>query len=238
MADTTAESMNQVTAPLQEGAIERTAGGVLALGSLAMVIGGGLHPPSASELGVISETMMRWGVSHWLFAAGAFLVSLAGLLLVLSRSELAAEWYTMASWGGVVLGSLLAVVFLLGEATVLPHLAAAGEPTSFAAWRAFIEMGVIVSLLPVSTGLLLVAWHQARHSSPRTPSWAAWGGFVTFGVGIVWIIGFGFLGVEALGPLFIVEVIGFVWLGWLGVTLARSDDHGRQPDAAVSTTSE
>lgn len=216
--------------------MEQTAGGVLALGSLLMIIGGALHPPSASAVGVISDSVMRWGVSHWLFAAGAFLVSLASLLLLTARSALAADWYTVTSWGAVVLGSLLSVVFLAGEATVLPHLAAAGEQAQFATWRTFIEMGVIVSLLPVSLALLVVAWSQARHPTPRTPAWAAWGGVVTFGIGIIWIVGFGFLGLALLGPLFLVELLGFIWLAWLGLTLARTADPDAETDISGTTT--
>lgn len=205
------------------GTFQRTAGGVLAVGSLLLVIGGVLHPPGASEMGLIADNMLRWGVSHWLFAAGTFVVGVGGLLVLLARSDLAADWATVTSWAAVVLGAVLATVFLLGEATVLPQLAAAGESTRFPAWRTFIEMGVIASLLPVSGGLLVVAGRQARHPEPLTPTWAAWGGVLAFLIGILWIVGFGFLRIAALGPLFLLELLGFIWLGWLGLALARSD---------------
>lgn len=238
MSQTQATSGNQFTDHLQDGTFVRTAGGVLAIGSVVMVIGGALHPPSASEISVIAEDMLRWGASHWLFAAGAFLVSLGGLLLLTARSELAADWYTFTSWAAIVLGSLLSVVFLLGEATVLPQLATTGQSTRFVAWRAFIETGAIASLLPVSVGLLLVAWSQARLTDSRTPAWAAWGGVAAFGVGIVWIVGFGFLGIESLGPLFLVELVGFIWLGWLGLNLARSGSSGRERRTASASPTE
>lgn len=155
-----------------------------------------------------------------------------------ARGAVAAGRFTVAAWGAFVLGNLLAVVFLLGEATVLPQLAAAGESARFAVWRAFIETGVIASLFPVTVGLVLVAWDQARHPSPRTPAWAAWGGLLTFGAGLVWIVGFGFLGVEPLAPLFLVQLLGFFWLGWLGVTLARSDGSEPGPDASGAAGAE
>lgn len=58
---------------------------------------------------------------------------------------------------------------------------------------------------------------------------------MTFGVGIV---GSGFLGIASLGPLFLVELLGVVWLGWLGVTLVREAETETEPDRSTATTPE
>lgn len=217
---------------------ERAAGSVLVVGSLGMLIGGLLHPPGASSLSLVSESLTRWLVSHWVVAGGVFLVGLGSFLVVVARSELAATQVTLTAWSGVALGSLPMVVFMIGEATVLPALAAGGTAAEFATWRAFIEMGAIASLFPVTIGLILIAWTQARAASSRTPAWVAWGGVLVFAIGLVWIIGFGFLGIASLGPLFLVELLGFIWLGWLGLDLARSDETPEHARAAVSQTPE
>lgn len=236
MAETTDVPAERLTEHVQDGTIERAAGGWLALGSLLMILGGALHPPSASAVAVIAENMTRWIASHWLFAAGSFLVGVAGFLLLLARSEVASEWGTKTSWAAVVLGTTLLVIFLAGEATVLPALAAAGETEAFANWKAFIESGVFAALFPVTVGLMGVAWSQARHPAPRTPAFAAWGGVLTFALGLVWIVGSGVLGIDILGPLFLVELLGFIWLGWLGVRLLRLgelEDGGSRPTVAA-----
>lgn len=222
MSESQASTENRFQRGIDTRSFERAAGSILAIGSLVMLIGGLLHPPAVSAQSVISGAMTRWHASHWLIAGGVFLVGLGSLLVILSQSEVASSWVTLVGWGGVALGSLPVVVFMIGEATVLPQLATSGGSAEFSTWRAFIEMGVIASLLPVTVGLLLVAWTQARGQSTRTPAWAAWAGVLTFFIGLIWIVGFGFLNVEALEPLFIVELLGFIWLGWLGFNLARS----------------
>lgn len=238
MAETHTEGTNRFERGIDTRSFERTAGGILSIGSLVVLIGGLLHPPSASAPSVISGAMTRWLASHWLIAGGVFLVGLGSLLVIFSRSDVTSSWLTLAAWSGVALGSLPVVVFMIGEATVLPELAAGGGSAEFATWRAFIEMGVIASLLPVTVGLILVAWSQARGQSIRTPAWTAWGGVVAFLVGLVWIVGFGFLGIDALEPVFIVELLGFIWLGWLGYNLARSEAGSGDARTVASQTSD
>lgn len=223
---------------IETKSFERTAGGVLAIGSLAMLVGGLLHPPSVSAPSVISGAMTRWLASHWIIAGGVFLVGLGSLLVVFSRSDVTASRVSLMAWSGVALGSLPVVVFMIGEATVLPELAAGGGSAEFATWRAFIEMGVIASLLPVTVGLILVAATQARARSTRTPTWVAWGGAVAFLVGLVWIVGFGFLDIAALEPVFVVELLGFIWLGWLGYDLTKSAEGSGEARTAAPETSD
>lgn len=238
MAETHGGHENRFQSGINTQTFERAAGGVLAVGSLVTLIGGLLHPPGASSVSVISGNMTRWFVSHWLFAGGVFLVGLGSLLVVFSQSALAANWVALAAWSGVALSSVPVMVFMIGEATVLPQLAAGGATAEFASWRVFIEMGAIASLLPVSVGLLLVAWTRTRAQTLRTPVWVAWGAVLAFVLGLIWIVGFGVLDVEALGPLFLVELLGFIWLGWLGLDLARSEVAAREESVEVSQTPE
>lgn len=206
-----------------DGRPERPAGGLLALGSLLAIVGGALHPPGDVSIALVTGNATRWIVSHWLFASGSFLVALAALLVLVSRSELADTWYTMASWAGIALGSLLAVVFLVGEAAALPQLAAVDATQRFATWHTYVETGAVGAILPMTLGFGFVAWNHARRPTPRTPSWLAWGALLTFGVGgIGWSVGFGVLGIDALQPLLLLVILGFVWVGWLGVNVVRS----------------
>ena len=81
----------------------RVAGGWLAIASLFLAAGLGLHgpidPDMRQQMQVVADSSTRWAISHWASAAGLSLFAVTGLIVLAAGSRLTEAWWTMSALG-------------------------------------------------------------------------------------------------------------------------------------------
>ena len=209
---------------VQPGATQ--AGGyVLAVASLLVAVPLLLHPPptqgfeeSASQL---RDTPL-WGAIHVSIAFGCVLCVLGALLVLVGGGPATRTWTRAFSWGALAVGMLYFSGVSLVNGWVLHGLAQrqAEAPLLYDAMNdllvGFGWLGNPLYLL----GLTGIALHEALHRDLGLPRWLAWGGLAV--VLLSWGRGVGSAtGLYFLEPLIFANVPALLWLGLVGLRLAR-----------------
>jgi hypothetical protein len=98
--------------------------------------------------------------------------SMAGLVVLTSRSRLTDSPLGIAGWSMVAIANIPVSLGGLAEATVIADAALANDPEAFDLWYGGF-LGATIGLLPVSlVGTFLIALQEIRTASPLLPRWA------------------------------------------------------------------
>ena len=192
--------------------------------ALALAFHGPLHPDLEVQMRHIGESAPRWAVVHWTAAAAFSCLTIAAVLVLVSRSRLTSTGKTMSAWAVVLVGALWTLTTAITEVTVIADLAASRDLAQFKAWWSFAEgHGNGFSMLAVAVAV--IAWNEYRSPHPVLPKWSAG---IGPGAGLASFAGWA-LGVWLdVGPANLLWLLASgvmcVWLAWLGMVLARTRD--------------
>ena len=192
--------------------------------ALALAFHGPLHPDLEVQMRHIGESAPRWAVVHWTAAAAFSCLTIAAVLVLVSRSRLTSTGKTMSAWAVVLVGALWTLTTAITEVTVIADLAASRDLAQFKAWWSFAEgHGNGFSMLAVAVAV--IAWNEYRSPHPVLPKWSAG---IGAGAGLASFAGWA-LGVWLdVGPANLLWLLASgvmcVWLAWLGLVLARTRD--------------
>lgn len=209
-------------------AIHRTAGALLAIGALLMVIGNLLHarPEPALEdmMATVAEGATVWRLSHGLIMFGTILLAMGALDLIVGRTGLTDRWSTFSAWTALVIVLPIITVAIVAELSVFPMAAEAGDLAAFERWDTFAFTGITHSALLIFLAFFLIAGDQFQRDDRVTHRWAAGVGAVAALAGVVGAVIVGILGMRTLLPMLGVSLlITFVWVLWFGIGLLRSE---------------
>jgi hypothetical protein len=209
--------------------IYRTAGALVAVGALLMVIGVLLHArpnPALEEMMVtIAEGVTRWRLSHSLILFGSIFLAMGSLIITAGRTRLTDRWGTLVGWAGLVIALPIFAVVIAAELSVFPLLATAGDLPAFARWYAFAVTGIVDSAAFLFLAVFFIASDQFQRDDRLTQRWPAGLGALAALVAAVGAVLLGILDWHALLPM---VPGGFLltlpWLFWFGIGLCRSED--------------
>ncbi len=205
----------------------RVAGVWIALFGLLSLVSLAIHPlgeealQRAQTMQVIRASTAAWRASHFLLGLAFLFGSMAGLVVLASRSRLTNSPLGIAGWSMVAIANIPVSLGALVEATVIADVALANDPEAFDLWYGDF-LGITIGLLPFSlVGIFLITMREIRAASPLLPRWAS----TVAGVGALASIGIvpGFLLViPALNALYLAWFAPIVWFLALGIQLMRS----------------
>lgn len=211
----------------------RLSGALLAVGSLLLLVGLGLHPTPApdvtGQMALISENLTWWMAVHSVIAAGVSIFAVTGLIVLTARSRLTQAWWTETAWAVLVVAALWMMLNAVAEATALAQTAVAGNMSEFEAWEAF-AIGMAMAIPVFTLAIAVIAGNEARIANGALPTWAAWIGtaiaIAASGGGFLWFT----LEIGLAGFVWAIATLAIsVWLLWFGVALVRSPQ-SRVPD--------
>lgn len=201
----------------------RSAGLLLAVGSILLVVGLLVHPQGEGVSTAQTEQLVRdeesmWVASHYLIGFGLLVHAGAAIGLLTNRSRLTGTWLTSTAWTIVAAFNIPMAAVVVMESTALREAATANESAIFASLYAWVE-GFLPAILVASLAVIAIAWSETRAATPLTPKWAAYVGIVG-ALAMVGFFVFGFWGgQEWAGNLFLGYVLMGLWLMWVGVGL-------------------
>jgi uncharacterized membrane protein len=215
----------------RDPAAARAGGYVLAVATILVALGLVFHPVPAGGFEERPSVLMNtpwWGPIHVAIAAGFVLCVLGSLLMLVAGGTLTRVWTLAFAWGAMTVG----MVFFTGVALIngwvmhflIERHAPAENPLLYDAFnRLLIGYGWLGNPLFLA-GLTTLAAVEVFDRSGRSlglPRGIAWAGLV-FSV-LSWGRGIGSAtGLFFLEPLIFANVPAFLWLGYVGLRVARS----------------
>jgi hypothetical protein len=205
------------------------AGGyVLALAAILVVVGLIFHPVPAGgfeEKPSVLQNTPWWGPIHVAIAVGFVLCVLGSLLMLVGGGSLTRKWVLAGAWGAMAVG----MVFFTGVALIngwvmhflVDRHASTTEPLLYDAFNHLLIgygwLGNPLFLL----GLTTLSVVEVRDGWLGLPRWIAWVGLassiLSWGRGIGSATGLFFL-----EPLIFANIPAFLWLGYVGLWVARA----------------
>ena len=185
------------------------------------------HPvPSGGfeERPSILQNTPWWGPIHVPIAAGFVLCVLGTLLLLVAGGSLTRSWLLALAWGAMTVGMTFFTGVALINGWVMHWLVARGAPASdpllYDAFnRLLIGYGWLGNPLFL-VGLTTLAISELRGPWLGLPRWLAWVGAIASVLS--WGRGIGSAtGLYVLEPLVFANIPAFLWLGYVGVKVAR-----------------
>jgi len=201
---------------------------VLAVAAVLVAIGLVFHPVPAGgfeERPSILANTPWWGPIHVAIAGGFVLCVLGTLLMLVAGGALTRPWPLALAWGAMTVGMTFFAGVALINGWVMHFLVARGapahDPLLYDAFnRLLIGYGWLGNPLFLF-GLTTLAAVEVRHPSLGLPRSVAWAGLV-FSI-LSWGRGIGSAtGLYFLEPLIFANVPAFLWLGYVGVCVARA----------------
>lgn len=205
------------------------AGGyVLVVATLLVTVGLIFHPVPAGgfeEKPSVLQNTPWWGPIHVAIAAGFVLCALGTLLMLVAGGTLTRGWKLALAWGSMTVGMFFFTGVALVNGWVMHFLVSRGAPQSdpimYDAFnRLLIGFGWLGNPLFL-VGLTLLALLELRRPWLGLPRWLAVTGaavsILSWGRGIGSATGLFFL-----EPLIYANVPAFLWLGYVGVSIARN----------------
>jgi len=205
----------------------RAGGYVLAVATVLVALGLLFHPVPAGgfeERPSVLQNTPWWGPIHVAIAAGFVLCVLGTLLLLVAGGALTRRWGLALAWGAMAVGMIFFTGVALINGWVMHFLVARGaattDPLLYAAFnRLLIGYGWLGNPLFL-LGLTLLGALELRHPWLGLRRSVAWAGLV-FSL-LSWGRGVGSAtGLYFLEPLIFANVPAFLWLGYVGLTIAR-----------------
>jgi len=222
----------------RDPAAAEAGGYVLIAATILVAVGLLFHPVPAGgfeEKPSILQNTPWWGPIHVAIAVGFVLCVLGSLLMLVGGGALTRSWMLAAAWGSMAVG----MVFFTGVALIngwvmhflVERVAARTEPLLYDAFnRLLIGYGWLGNPLFL-LGLTTLAAIEVRRPWLGLPRWLAWLGLgssvLSWGRGIGSATGLYFL-----EPLIFANIPAFLWLGWVGLGVARA---ARRPTSRLDT---
>ena len=206
----------------------QTGGYVLIVAAILVAVGLVFHPVPAGgfeEKPSVLQNTPWWGPIHVAIALGFVLCVLGAMLLLVGGGTLTQDWAMALAWGSMTVGMTFFAGVALINGWVMHFLVARGAPQSdpvlYAAFnRLLIGYGWLGNPLFL-LGLTALAASEVRSRHLGLPRWAAWFGLcvsvLSWGRGIGSATGLYFL-----EPLIFANVPAFLWLGYVGLHVARA----------------
>jgi hypothetical protein len=206
----------------------RAGGYVLAVATVLVAIGLVFHPVPAGgfeEKPSVLQNTPWWGPIHVAIAGGFVFCVLGTLLMLVAGGSLTRRWGLALAWGAMTVGMTFFAGVALINGWVMHFLVARGAPASdpllYDAFnRLLIGYGWLGNPLFL-LGLTTLAALEVRHHALGLPGWVAWAGLaasvLSWGRGIGSATGLYFL-----EPLIFANVPAFLWLGYVGIRVARA----------------
>ncbi|HEV8265609.1 MAG TPA: hypothetical protein VGQ06_11730 [Gemmatimonadales bacterium] len=220
--------MTQQVASFRDPAAARAGGYVLVVATVLVALGLLFHPVPAGgfeERPSVLQNTPWWGPIHVAIAAGFVLCALGTLLLLVAGGSLTQSWGLALAWGAMTVGMIFFTGVALINGWVMHFLVARGAPASDPVlYDAFNHLLIGYGWLghPLFLfGLTTLAALEVRNSWLGLPRKVAWAG-LAFSV-LAWGRGIGSAtGLFFLEPLIFANVPAFLWLGYVGLTVARA----------------
>lgn len=223
----------QVEPMMQNGAIVKTTGALLAIGAVLIAAGLAVHPPETPDLAaqraIVAQQAGAWTAAHAVLTLGTLLVA-SGALVALAATRLARGPAGTVGWALVALANLALTPVAGIEATSAVAAAAAGDAATFSALTA-VALGLLVTMPFALLGLVFVAGQETRTGgvSPML----AWAGVVLGALGFLVAAGTLWLGNAAVAGVFNpVTILALLWLAGYGASVAT---RGEAAEAAMRT---
>jgi hypothetical protein len=204
------------------------AGGyVLAVAAILVAVGLVFHPVPAGgfdEKPSVLQHTPWWGPIHVAIAAGFVLCALGAFLMLVGGGSLTQTWRLALSWGAMAVGMIFFSGVALINGWVTHFLVARGAPSSEPLlYDAFNQLLIGYGWLgnPLFLlGLTMLAAIEVRRGTLGLPPWIAWVGLASSVLS--WGRGIGSAtGLYFLEPLIFANVPAFLWLGYVGLRVAR-----------------
>jgi hypothetical protein len=215
------------------------AGGyVLAAAVVLVCVGLFFHPVPAGgfeERPSILQNTPWWGAIHVAIAAGFVGCVLGSLLLLVAGGSLTERWPMACAWGAMTVGMTFFAGVALINGWVMHFLVSQGAPaTDRLVYDAFNRLLIGYGWLgnPLFLlGLTTLAVMDVTHRWLGMARWAAWAGaaasVLSWGRGIGSATGLFFL-----EPLIFANIPAFLWLGAVGLLIARAARSSPRPASA------
>lgn len=200
---------------------------MLAAAAVLVCLGLLFHPLPAGgfeERPSVLQNTPWWGPIHVAIAAGFVLSALGSLLMLVAGGSLTNGWVRAFAWGGMTIGMIFFTGVALINGWVMHFLVGRGAPGSDRLlYDAFNHLLIGYGWLgnPLFLlGLTTLAVAEVRHRWLGLPRWIAWvGGAVSV---LSWGRGIGSAtGLFFLEPLIFANIPAFLWLGFVGLFIAR-----------------
>ena len=206
----------------------RAGGYVLTVATVLVALGLLFHPVPAGgfeERPSVLQNTPWWGPIHVAIAAGFVLCCLGTLLLLVAGGSLTRRWGLALAWGAMTVGMTFFTGVALINGWVMHFLVARGAPAMDPIlYDAFNHLLIGYGWLgnPLFLfGLTTLAALEVRDPWLGLPRSVAWAGLL-FSV-LAWGRGIGSAtGLHFLEPLIFANVPAFLWLGYVGFTIART----------------
>jgi len=212
----------------RDRAAAEAGGYVLAVATVLVTIGLLFHPVPAGgfeERPSVLQNTPWWGAIHVAIAAGFVLCILGALLMLIAGGSLTRRWTLALAWGAMTVGMCFFTGVALINGWVMHFLVSRGAPeTDRLLYDAFNRLLIGYGWLgnPLFLlGLTTLALIEVRTPWLGLPRWLAWVGAI---VSILsWGRGIGSAtGLFFLEPLIYANVPAFLWLGYVGLSIART----------------
>ena len=211
----------------RDRAAAQSGGYVLFVATLLVAVGLVFHPVPAGgfeERPSVLQNTPWWGPIHVAIAAGFVLCVLGNLLLLVAGGSLTRTRLLALAWGSMTVGMVFFTGVALINGWVMHFLVSRGAPqTDHLLYDAFNQLLIGYGWLgdPLFLfGLTTLAVTEVRTRCLGLPRWLAWAGAVV--TILSWGRGIGSAtGLYFLEPLIYANVPAFLWLGYVGLTVAR-----------------
>jgi len=222
--------MNRTLSFRDRGAA-RAGGYVLLVAVILVAIGLLFHPVPAGgfeERPSVLQNTPWWGPIHIAIAAGFVGTLLGALLLLVAGGSLTERWSLALAWGSIAVGMIFFSGVALINGWVMHFLVGRGAPESdrllYDAFnRLLIGYGWLGNPLFLF-GLTVLAVAEVWRAWLGLPRWCAWLGAIASV--LAWGRGIGSAtGLFFLEPLIFANIPAFLWLGCVGIAVARAASH-------------
>jgi hypothetical protein len=217
-----------IATPFRDRSAAEAGGYVLLIAAILVAAGLVFHPVPAGgfeEKPSVLQNTPWWGPIHVAIAVGFVLCSLGTLLLLVGGGPLTGTWGLALAWGAMTVGMTFFAGVALINGWVTHFLVARGAPTSdpilYDAFnRLLIGYGWLGNPLFLF-GLTMLAALEVRRRSLGIRRWIAWFGLIVSVLS--WGRGIGSAtGLYFLEPLIFANLPAFLWLGYVGLHVAKS----------------
>ena len=212
----------------REPGAAQAGGYVLVVATILVAVGLVFHPVPAGgfeERPSVLQNTPWWGPIHVAIAGGFVLCVLGSLLMLVAGGSLTRGWARALAWSAMTVGMFYFTGVALINGWVMHFLVSRGAPGSdrllYDAFnRLLIGFGWLGNPLFL-VGLTTLALTELRRPWLGLPRWLAWVGAIASVLS--WGRGIGSAtGLFLLEPLIYANVPAFLWLGYVGLRIART----------------